>query len=203
MQKRVTTDLPCHQSSLQHRPWDKYPIPACSCQGTYRTVHKQLSQHYSAYSNTAVCQPEDIPMFWVNFVLQNLICWSLLAQRKATAQFSLCSYSSVTNISTNLIPLRSTKFFQYCSFIPKIQTNTRSVMYWCSGKWLRVVARFVTLATKVWQTVGTHIYLPLWLEASICLQVNRRILPIASRAGIEDHMPQGADGIVIVCQDQL
>jgi hypothetical protein len=42
------------------------------------------------------------------------------------------------------------------------------------------------------QTVGTQtcIDLPLWFEGSVCLGIRRKILSLASRAGIEDHMPQ-------------
>jgi len=199
--KRVTADLQCHQSYVAHCSWDMYTIPAA-------TKVPSVSQHYAAYSsNAAFCPPVSIPIGSEWTLLYKIPyasrCWSNVKPLTNSVFIPgdpvyLPTWKhSETHSSANTAAAYTTFRLTHGLYIDNdqsfnaVQGNESGLLpMW---QWQQ----------KVWDTVGTHIALPLWFEASVCLGIRKGILSLASRTGIEDHMPQEAARIVTGCQEQL
>ena len=171
VQKRVTDDLPCHQSYVAHCPWDMYTIPAAA-------KVPSVSQYDAAYSNTAVCPPVHTAIGFEWTLLYKIShagrCWSNVKPLTN----SVCSPEypaylptwkhSETHSSANTAAEYTAFRLTYGLYIDNgqsfdaVQGNDRGLLP--LGHWQE----------KVWQIFGTHIDLPLWFEASICLRVSQK-----------------------------
>ena len=172
----------------------------CSYQGTFGVT--VLRAAYS--SNAAFCPPVAIPICFERTLLYKIsyagLCWSNV--RPLTNSVCIPGHlptwkHSETHSSANTAAAYTTSRLTHGLYIDNgqsfnvVQGNDRGLLpLW---HWQQ----------KVWHTVGTHVDLPLWFEASVCLGLRRGILSLASRAGIEDQKPQEAVGIVTGCQQQL